>query len=109
MDAALPCPFKAGQPFNARLTIADLSAIGQARIGMQNTEPNVYLSRRFLRKIYYPSIMNCINRLFLAGMACVFGASLSAQIAFSNQTSLLQTPAHYSGVAIAVLDLNGDG
>lgn len=53
--------------------------------------------------------MNCINRLFLAGMACVFGASLSAQIAFSNQTSLLQTPAHYSGVAIAVLDLNGDG
>ena len=53
--------------------------------------------------------MNCINRLVLLALACGFAGALSAQIAFTKQTSLLQTPPYYSGVAIAVLDMNGDG
>ncbi len=32
-----------------------------------------------------------------------------AQISFTNQTQLLSPEKHYSGVAIAVLDMNGDG
>ncbi|MFN0036603.1 MAG: FG-GAP repeat protein, partial [Saprospiraceae bacterium] len=35
--------------------------------------------------------------------------SLSAQITFTNKTSLLAPTNHFSGVAIAVLDMNGDG
>ncbi len=42
--------------------------------------------------------------LFLA-----VSASLSAQISFTNKTSLLTPDKHYSGVAIAILDMNGDG
>lgn len=34
---------------------------------------------------------------------------LSAQISFSNKTSLLTPANHYSGVAISVCDMNGDG
>lgn len=33
----------------------------------------------------------------------------SAQISFSNQTNLLTPVNHYSGVAIAICDMNGDG
>lgn len=36
-------------------------------------------------------------------------ASLSAQISFTNKTNLLTPDKHYSGVAIAILDMNGDG
>ena len=39
----------------------------------------------------------------------LFAGSLSAQIAFTNQTNLLNPEDHYSGVAIAVIDMNGDG
>lgn len=45
--------------------------------------------------------------LLLAGL--VLAASVSAQITFTKRTDLLQTPNYYSGVAIAVLDVNGDG
>ncbi len=35
--------------------------------------------------------------------------SLSAQISFTNQTNLLTPANHFSGIAIAVCDMNGDG
>ncbi|HLP95999.1 MAG TPA: FG-GAP-like repeat-containing protein [Saprospiraceae bacterium] len=38
-----------------------------------------------------------------------FYAVLSAQISFTNQTNLLTPIEHFSGVAIAVCDMNGDG
>jgi hypothetical protein len=38
-----------------------------------------------------------------------FSAVLSAQISFSNRTNLLTPVEHFSGVAIAVCDMNGDG
>lgn len=41
--------------------------------------------------------------------ACAFATAAAAQISFTKQTSLLQTPAYHSGVAISVLDVNGDG
>ncbi|GAB4496426.1 MAG: hypothetical protein OHK0019_28110 [Saprospiraceae bacterium] len=41
--------------------------------------------------------------------ALFFAGNLSAQIHFSNKTHLLTPAKHYSGVAIAVLDMNGDG
>jgi len=41
--------------------------------------------------------------------ALFFAGNLSAQIHFSNKTNLLTPAKHYSGVAIAVLDMNGDG
>jgi len=36
-------------------------------------------------------------------------ASLSAQISFTNKTGLLTPTDHHSGVAIAIIDMNGDG
>lgn len=39
----------------------------------------------------------------------LLAAKLPAQISFTNQTNLLTPANHYSGVAIAVLDMNGDG
>ena len=36
-------------------------------------------------------------------------ASLFAQISFTNKTSLLTPSNHFSGVAIAIIDMNGDG
>lgn len=42
---------------------------------------------------------------------CTFGATavLSAQISFTNKTNLLTPEQHFSGVAIAIVDANGDG
>ncbi|MEZ4965656.1 MAG: FG-GAP-like repeat-containing protein [Saprospiraceae bacterium] len=45
--------------------------------------------------------------LFLA--AALFSCHLSAQIQFINRNDLLGPDKHFSGVAIAVLDMNGDG
>lgn len=42
-------------------------------------------------------------------LSTAYAVGLSAQISFSNQTSLLSPVNHYSGVAIAILDMNGDG
>ena len=39
----------------------------------------------------------------------LWSSLLSAQTAFTNQTRLLTPAKHYSGVAIAILDMNGDG
>lgn len=49
------------------------------------------------------------NRIYL--LLCTFGAAtvLSAQITFTSKTNLLTPEQHYSGVAIAVIDANGDG
>ncbi|MDO8368909.1 MAG: FG-GAP-like repeat-containing protein [Saprospiraceae bacterium] len=38
-----------------------------------------------------------------------FFINISAQISFSNKTNLLTPTNHFSGVAIAILDMNGDG
>lgn len=47
------------------------------------------------------------NLLFLLFVATA--SFLSAQINFTNKTNLLTPANHFSGVAIAVLDMNGDG
>jgi hypothetical protein len=47
--------------------------------------------------------------LLLLSLSLAFAANLSAQIGFSNQTTLLTPANHRSGVAIAVLDMDGDG
>ncbi len=56
----------------------------------------------------FPSFfkMKRILFLLLSGATIV---SLSAQISFSNKTNLLTPVNHYSGVAIAITDMNGDG
>jgi len=46
---------------------------------------------------------------FLLPLFLAISASLSAQISFTNKTNLLTPVNHYSGVAIAVTDMNGDG
>lgn len=46
---------------------------------------------------------------FLLVMVCGFGPGLSAQIQFTRFDNLLTPLKHYSGVALAVLDMNGDG
>jgi hypothetical protein len=56
---------------------------------------------KFLPNSFTAKVLPCFA-LFLS-----FG--LSAQISFSNQTTLLTSPNHRSGVAIAVADMNGDG
>ncbi len=48
------------------------------------------------------------RRLFLV-LLCCFSVSAFAQTSFTKRTDLLSPAKHYSGVAIAVLDMNGDG
>jgi hypothetical protein len=50
------------------------------------------------------SAKSCLSLLF-----CLCAGHLTAQISFSNQTNALTTEANYSGVAIGVADMNGDG
>jgi len=52
-----------------------------------------------------------MNFRFLSAAICgaFCNSILVAQISFSNQTTALAPIPHYSGVAIAVLDMNGDG
>ncbi|MBL7808110.1 MAG: VCBS repeat-containing protein [Saprospiraceae bacterium] len=50
-----------------------------------------------------------MQRPILLFILLLLGAVSSAQISFSNQTSLLTPVNHYSGVAIAICDMNGDG
>jgi hypothetical protein len=47
--------------------------------------------------------------LFLATCFQLLAATLVAQISFSNKTNLLNPNDHKSGVAIAIIDMNGDG
>ena len=47
--------------------------------------------------------------LFLATCFQLLAATLVAQISFSNKTNLLTPNDHKSGVAIAIIDMNGDG
>lgn len=46
---------------------------------------------------------------FLLVIVSGFGSGLSAQIHFARYDSLLTPMKHYSGVALAVVDMNGDG
>ena len=48
-------------------------------------------------------------RYLLPILCCVAGLRLHAQIQFAKHGDLLTPAKHYSGVAIAVLDMNGDG
>lgn len=51
-----------------------------------------------------------IKQQFLLSLFLIlFVGSVSPQIQFSKKTNLLTPEKHYSGVAIAVLDMNGDG
>lgn len=52
--------------------------------------------------------MKYLPSLFLP-LALLLSGSLLAQISFSKRNDLLNPVNHYSGVAIAVLDVNGDG
>lgn len=45
----------------------------------------------------------------LVALCVLLGESLTAQIGFTKHNELLTPENHYSGVAIAVLDVNGDG
>lgn len=47
--------------------------------------------------------------LFFAFASLLFSVSVTGQIQFVKKTNLLTPANHYSGVAIAVLDMNGDG
>jgi len=49
------------------------------------------------------------STLLLFLQCSIVATSLSGQISFTNQTDLLSPVNHFSGVAIAVLDMNGDG
>lgn len=49
------------------------------------------------------------QRLLFSFFIILFARSVSAQIQFAQKTNLLTPQKHYSGVAIAVLDMNGDG
>ena len=46
--------------------------------------------------------------LLILGLQCLV-ASLFSQISFSNKINLLTPEIHHSGVAIAIIDMNGDG
>jgi hypothetical protein len=46
---------------------------------------------------------------YLAFLFLLVATGLNGQISFTNHVSLLNPEDHYSGVAIAVLDMNGDG
>lgn len=48
-------------------------------------------------------------RFLIFALCCCLHSGLFAQIQFSKQTNLLLPTPHFSGVAIAVLDMNGDG
>ena len=47
--------------------------------------------------------------ILLFPLTLLLSGSLCAQISFIKQTDLLTPVNHYSGVAIAVVDVNGDG
>ena len=47
--------------------------------------------------------------ILLLLLSTSFFANLSAQISFTNKTNLLTPVNHFSGVAIAILDMNSDG
>lgn len=50
-----------------------------------------------------------MQKIFLASLLTFSYLLLSAQTSFTNKTSQLVPGAHYSGVAIAIIDANGDG
>ncbi|HAD11626.1 MAG TPA: CRTAC1 family protein, partial [Saprospirales bacterium] len=50
-----------------------------------------------------------MQRSFLLLSLFWLATALPAQISFTNQSSLLTPAKHYSGVAISVCDMNGDG
>ncbi|MBK8557895.1 MAG: VCBS repeat-containing protein [Lewinellaceae bacterium] len=50
-----------------------------------------------------------MHKLLLLSFLMALSIGIQAQVSFTNQTSLLSPALHYSGVAIAVLDMNGDG
>lgn len=88
------------------LTLEDknrLSSICQRCIRIFRVRLSRYLSGLY----FHPSL--AMKKLLILLLASAFGLSLSAQISFSNQTSLLNPVNHYSGVAIAIMDMNGDG
>lgn len=54
--------------------------------------------------------MKHFSKSIIASIACsVFGSQASAQISFTNQVSQLGDPTHYSGLTVAVNDVNNDG
>lgn len=50
-----------------------------------------------------------IKQNILLPLLLLWSGATFAQINFTNQTSLLSPAKHYSGVAIAILDMDGDG
>ena len=50
-----------------------------------------------------------MTKTLLLPLLLLWSGLLSAQTFFTNQTRLLTPAKHYSGVAIAILDMNGDG
>ncbi|MBC7775922.1 MAG: VCBS repeat-containing protein [Phycisphaerae bacterium] len=50
-----------------------------------------------------------MKKLRILLLSTAMTVSLSAQISFTNKTRLLTPVEHYSGVAIAITDMNGDG
>ncbi len=89
-------------PYGVTLNV--LSPICQASFSIFKAKHSRYLAVHF--SILYLK-MKRISLLLLLFMAA--SASLSAQISFTNKTNLLTPDKHYSGVAIAILDMNGDG
>ncbi len=77
---------------------------------MPSPNLNIPLKTNLLpcRQFFHPLLkMKRIPLLLLLNTALAF--SLSAQISFTNKTNLLTPVNHYSGVAISILDMNGDG
>jgi hypothetical protein len=57
-----------------------------------------------------PYFLHKMNKNLLSTLGlCLCIGILSAQISFNNQVNLLTDPTHYSGNAVTVQDVNGDG
>ena len=57
----------------------------------------------------FPSFIKKMKKTSLLLLSVTLITSLFAQISFTNKTNLLTPVNHYSGVAIAIMDMNGDG
>ncbi len=66
-----------------------------------------YLSHHFSASIYLPAMK--FTTPMLVSLTLLISGNLVAQIGFTKHTELLTPSEHYSGIAIGVTDVNGDG
>jgi hypothetical protein len=86
-----------------------LSANGEARFSEKRNFRFALPCELISQHLFSNSLKMKKQQLLPLLCSMFVAASLSAQIQFSKKTNLLTPDIHYSGVAIAVLDMNGDG